>query len=262
MRDTIAEALNLEHWYASPQGSYALLREKRLLQRVLSAWPRRGHSLLEVECGTGIFLDFFWEGGFDVTGTDAQPDLVALAQDRLNGRAEIQTSVPEYLPFPDNEFDYVALVHVLEYAEDAPLILAEALRVAAKGVVIAFSNPWSLAAFGHACRKLLPVKKSLGLWNSPQSFSAWHYYKMLRAQSCSARFCLRSTLPGPQWTWGRRFSAINTLTLPLPFGALGVLRIDHCLQHSGTGLPLHLKRVCLKKLTPVRIMERSRKDIP
>lgn len=261
MRDTVTESLNLQHWYASPQGSFSLLREKRLLQRVLSPWPRRGHSLLEVECGTGIFLEFFWEGGFDVTGVDTQPNLVALAQSRLNGKAEIQTSTPEYLPFYDNEFDYVALVHVLEYAKNPSLVLAEALRVAAKGVVISFSNPWSLAALGNACCKWLPRKKSIGLWNSPHIFSAWQYYKMLRAQPYFARFCIRSTLAGPQWTWEGRFSAINLLTLPLPLGALGGIRIDHCPQQGGTGLPLHLKGVSLKKFTPVRIMERSRKDI-
>lgn len=261
MRDTIIESLNLEHWYASPQGSFSLLREKRLLQRILSPWPRRGHSLLEVECGTGIFLDFFWEGGFDVTGVDAQPNLVSLAQSRLNGKAEIQTSTPEYLPFHDNEFDYVALVHVLEYAKNPLIVLAEALRVAAKGVVISFNNPWSLAALGNACCKRLPGKKCCGLWNSPNGFSAWHYYKMLRAQSCTARFCLRSTLLGPRWTWGGIFPAVNLLTLPLPLGALGGIRIDQCPQQAGTGLPLHLEKVSLKKFTPVRIMERSRKDI-
>lgn len=261
MRDTIVESLNLEHWYASSQGSFALMREKHLLQRILSPWPRRGHSLLEVECGTGIFLEFFWEGGFDVTGVDAQPNCVALAQNRLDGKAEIQTSTPEYLPFHDNEFDYVALVHVLEYVENPPLVLAEALRVAAKGVVISFSNPWSLAALGNACCKKLSLKKNFGLWNSPHCFSAWYYYKMLRSHSCSARFYLRSTLAGPRWTWGGRFMAINLLTLPLPFGALGGIRIDHCPQQAGTGMPLHLQRVSLKKFAPLRIMERSRKDI-
>lgn len=237
-----------------------LMREKRLLQRILSCWPRRGHTLLEVECGTGLFLDFFWEGGFDVTGLDTQPTLVDLARSRLNGKAEIQLAPPDALPFPDNDFDYVALIHVLENSDQAQAILDEALRVAAKGVVVAFINPWSLASMGHALSAWLPWKKSVSPWNCKQHLSAWNYCKMARRTLRPKAFSLRSTLLGPQWTWGKGFALLNTLTLPLPFGALAVLRIDHGPQHGGTGVALRLKPVSLKNLSPVRIMERSHKE--
>ncbi|MEG2171928.1 MAG: class I SAM-dependent methyltransferase [Desulfovibrionaceae bacterium] len=260
MKDTSDYALNQENWYASSQGSFTLMREKSLLQRALSPWPRRGHSLLDVQCGTGIFLDFFWEGGFDVSGIDSHQVFVSLAAERLNGKADVQVGVPDYLPFPDNEFDYVTLLHVLERAQSAPPILAEALRVAAKGVVIAFLNPWSVAAWGDRIACCLRRKTRAAPWAAHKHISPLEYYRMVRACPCKASISLRSTLFGPQWTWSQRFSVVNTLTLPLPFGTLGIVRIDLAPLHVGTPLPLRLQNVSFKNLTPVRIMERSRKD--
>lgn len=249
-----------ELWYSSPQGSFALLRHKALLQRVLSSWHRRGHSLLNVQCGSGIFLEFFWEGGFDVTGVDSQPQLVAQAQERLNGKAEIHLATPDYLPFEDNEFDYVALLHGFENTQDGEHMLAEALRVAAKGVVLTFSNPWSLAyatGLGGCClrKQHLPAP-----WNIGTQFSPLHYYKMLRGLAGPARICLRTTLLGPQWTWANYVPYLNCMTLPLPLGAVGALRADQQPLQTGTALPLRLQNVGFKNLSPVRIMERRHKD--
>lgn len=261
MKECTNTAFDLENWYASSQGTFALTQEKSLLQRALSPWSRRSHSLLDIQCGTGIFLEFFWEGGFDVTGIDSQHQLVELAHERLNGKAEIQTSVPDYLPFPDNEFDYVALIHVLEHADKASLILSEALRVAAKGVVIAFMNPWSLAFCGNALARCLPWKKQHAPWTAHTHISPWGYYKMLGSVSCNARISVRSALFCPQWAWTFCLPAFSAHSLPLPFGALGVMRIDIKPLHAGKALPLRLKSVRLKNLAPVRIMESSPKDI-
>lgn len=261
MKERTDTALDLENWYASSQGAYALVHEKSLLQRALSPWSRRGHSLLDIQCGTGIFLEFFWEGGFDVTGVDSQHQLVALAHERLNGKAEIQTSVPDYLPFPDNEFDYVALIHVLEHADKAPLILREALRVAAKGVVISFINPWSLAYCGNVLTQCLPWTKQRAPWTAHTRISPWGYYRMLNSVVRNVRISVRSALFGPQWAWTCRLPAFSAHSLPLPFGSLGVMRIDIKPLHAGTALPLRLESVRLKNLAPVRIMESSHKDL-
>lgn len=259
-----------DQWHASPQGAFVLCREKALLQRVLSSWPRRGHSLLNVQCGTGVFLDFFWEGGFDVTGVDKQASLVAQAQNRLDGKAEILIAAPDYLPFDDNEFDYVALLHSFDTVENVETILTEALRVAAKGVVLTFYNPWSAAYAARLCCRLW-ARSSLGRkmgtpqgltapWNIAAPLSPLKYYKALRKISDCSRISLRTTLIGPQWTWGKYSALINCFVTPLPLGAVGALRVDHHPLQAGTSLPLRLQNVRFKNLTPVRIMERRRKD--
>ena len=46
----------LHDWYATPEGTYAITQENRLFQHLISQWPRRGHTLLDIGCGAGIFL--------------------------------------------------------------------------------------------------------------------------------------------------------------------------------------------------------------
>lgn len=109
MWSQISQSLSLSPWYATPQGAYALAREKILLQHALSPWPRRGHSLLDMGCGDGLFLEFFWQSGFDVTAIDRASPLLDAARQRLHGRADIQAGALDSLPFADNTFDYVAI---------------------------------------------------------------------------------------------------------------------------------------------------------
>lgn len=167
----VAQSLSLSPWYDTPQGAYALEREKILLQNVLSPWPRRGHSLLEMGCGDGLFLEFFWQAGFDVTAIDRASPLLDAARLRLHGRADIQAGALDALPFADNTFDYVSITTPLPmsmtaapFLHPAPSqnvaerkspataslslaqdILREAVRVSAKGLVLRCWNPSSLA---------------------------------------------------------------------------------------------------------------------
>ena len=66
----------LHNWYATPEGTYAITQENRLFQHLISQWPRRGHTLLDIGCGAGIFLEMLWHYGFDVTGLDTGTDLL------------------------------------------------------------------------------------------------------------------------------------------------------------------------------------------
>ena len=90
-------------------------------------WPRRGHTLLDIGCGAGIFLEMLWHYGFDVTGLDTGTDLLDMARERLGNRAEFQLGRPEHLPFDDEEFDYAALLTVLEYVDNPEDVLREAI---------------------------------------------------------------------------------------------------------------------------------------
>ena len=126
----------LHDWYATPEGTYAITQENRLFQHLISQWPRRGHTLLDIGCGAGIFLEMLWHYGFDVTGLDTGTDLLDMARERLGNRAEFQLGRPEHLPFDDEEFDYAALLTVLEYVDNPEDVLREAIRVSHRGVII------------------------------------------------------------------------------------------------------------------------------
>ena len=82
-------ASKYDGWAESRQGQFVLQHEKRLFQRLLSPWPRRRQTLLEPGCGTGIFLEFFWEAGFDVSGIDSSSAMLARARKRLGSKAEL-----------------------------------------------------------------------------------------------------------------------------------------------------------------------------
>ena len=69
-------------------GQYALHMQKQLVQHCLAPWPRRGRTLLEVNCGRGELLPLLWEYGFDMTATEHNPELRAEAS-RMADRAEV-----------------------------------------------------------------------------------------------------------------------------------------------------------------------------
>lgn len=226
MWDTSA-AERYEGWFQTRAGSFALAAEKRLLNQMISGWPRRGQSLLEIGCGTGIFLQGFWEAGFDVTGLDRSPEMLSAARQRLGERADLQVGAACTLPYEDREFDFVALLTVLEFLPDPLEALREARRVARKGLLVAFLNRCSL----YYLRAGLPLP---GLRDSTLRKAHWftplEIRRMLLQAAPGKRLALRTVLPGPVWSWRRTppLSWCNSLPLPFPFwcGAFGAARVD------------------------------------
>ena len=64
-------------------------QRRRLLQRLLAPWRRRGSTLLQVGLGCGLLPDFFWEAGFDVAALDADPENQDLITARDNAQANV-----------------------------------------------------------------------------------------------------------------------------------------------------------------------------
>ncbi len=109
-----------------------------LFERFLDElWKQDARHVLDVGCGGGRLLAVARERGISATGVDQEgPRLAALRADGfsvLDGRAE-------ELPFPNDAYDWVTLRHVPHHLEDPARGLAEALRVARIGVLVA--EPW------------------------------------------------------------------------------------------------------------------------
>lgn len=210
-----------EQWFDTPHGQFALEREVQLLQSVLAGWPRRGRKLLEIGCGTGLFLEHLYQMGFDVSGIDSGPDMIMAARQRFGNRAELFHGDGELLPFTDNEFDYAFLWSVLEFTDDPAAMLTEAARVAEKGLLIGFLNRNSLYY-------TMNVKDSGGRLAGGHWFT-WCEMQDLVKESTGFRPTLsRSVLPGPMNTWkttglGRR---INSIIYPPFLGAFTAVRVD------------------------------------
>ena len=93
---------------------------------------RAGDAVLEVGCGSGVFLGLAAAGGARVAGVDAAPALVAIARERVP-EADVRLGDAEALPFPDDTFDLVAGLNVFFFASDMVAALREAGRVARPG---------------------------------------------------------------------------------------------------------------------------------
>jgi len=239
MWDTEAAA-RYESWFQTPAGAFALQAEKRLLHRLISCWPRRCQSLLEVGCGTGLFLESFYEAGFDVTGLDSSQDMLAAARKRLGHKAELQCGTASCLPFDDREFDFVAMLTVLEFLPKPLEALQEARRVARKGLLVAFLNRHSLYYLSHGLE--LPFLRASAMrrahWFSPREMR-----RMLQQVAPNRPVSLRGVLPGPDWTWRDTppLGWCNSLVLPLCLGAYGAARVNLFENAPLTPLPAFAK---------------------
>jgi len=239
-----AAAERYEAWYATKRGSFALAREQRLMADMVSPWQRRNHSLLEIGCGAGHFLEMFYDGGFDVTGLDKSEAMLEKARERMEHRATLRVGDATHLPFDDDEFDYVAIVTALECMENPEDALAESFRVAQRGVVVAYLNSWSIyRQEQHIARLWRRFRQTVGgrmakitgadtpdphrkrALDSPW-FNIVSICRLIEKASGKRPSSFRSTLFPPSFFW----SGVKPFSLSwahlLPFGAVSVVRID------------------------------------
>ena len=88
-----------------------------------------GQRVLEVGCGTGVFLRRAADVGADVHGVDSSEALLEVARERVP-EADLRLGDMEALPFDDNLFDVVAGFNAFFFAVDMVGALREAGRVA------------------------------------------------------------------------------------------------------------------------------------
>lgn len=253
--DERAALERLEAWYASPKGAFALARKQRMLSTVIAPWQRRYHSLLEIGCGSGLFLKQFYSGGFDVTGVDKNEAMLDKARRTMGNKVTLRNGDATRLPFDDGQFDYTALVTSLEYMDKPEEVLREAFRVATHGLVIAFTNAWSLLrleqllsrAYRRIQRRFALSEKSTNKFFTGKA-DILHWYNVFSL--CRAIYvasglrptAIHSTLFAPSaFWWGKPLFTLPWVSL-LPFGAVTVVRVD-IIPLCPTPLVLRTKRL-------------------
>lgn len=102
----------------------------------------RGARLLEIGCGAGELTDFLVSAGARVTAVDVSAGMLALAREKLGGKAELlQADLHDGLFFlADGEVDLVVASLVLHYLEDWEPVLDEVHRVLRPGGHFVFST--------------------------------------------------------------------------------------------------------------------------
>jgi SAM-dependent methyltransferase len=106
----------------------------RFAARLLAARPK---EVLDVGAGAGALLGILRAAGVPCRGTEPDPERVrALVQ----GGCDAVCADAAHLPFEDGVFDWVAMRHVPHHLADPARGVAEALRVARRGLLVA--EPW------------------------------------------------------------------------------------------------------------------------
>ncbi len=92
--------------------------------------------VLEVGAGHGAFTKKLYDNKFDVSACDLFPDIFYF--DKIECKfADITKS----LPYPDNSFDIVTAVEVMEHIHDHTVFMKECNRVLKQGGILAVSTP-------------------------------------------------------------------------------------------------------------------------
>jgi ubiquinone/menaquinone biosynthesis C-methylase UbiE len=205
-------AAHYEAWYETPEGRRADELEKTMLGWLLQAFPQLD-SVLEIGCGTGHFSHWLGDQGLAVVGLDLSPAMLAEAR-ALDGVPLVRGDARR-LPFTDGAFDLTAFITTLEFLEQPQEALAEARRVARRGLILGVLNRWSV----------LGLQRRLEGLFRPTVYDAAHFYgvgelkRLLRSVARGkARIVWRTTLSPRGCPWSQTV---------LPWGGfIGMALID------------------------------------
>jgi ubiquinone/menaquinone biosynthesis C-methylase UbiE len=160
-------ARQYDNWYQNPENRFVADLEDELVLRLLE--PVRGERVLDIGCGTGRHLLMFSELGLDITGLDASPHMLGIAQKKLGHRVELHEGLAEDLPFEDNSFDIATLITTLEFVDDTEKAFEEACRVAESRIFLGVLNRYAIKGIERRVRGIL----SESIYNRARFFSVW-----------------------------------------------------------------------------------------
>jgi demethylmenaquinone methyltransferase/2-methoxy-6-polyprenyl-1,4-benzoquinol methylase len=114
----------------------SLGQDPRWRRFLVSRLPRGGH-VLDVATGTGLVAAELLRQGFEVTGVDQSPEMLAVARDRFGERVRLVDASARALPLDSGSFDHLTFTYLLRYVADPPATLAELARVVRPNGVVA-----------------------------------------------------------------------------------------------------------------------------
>ena len=188
-------AAHYEAWYETPEGRRADELEKAVLGRLLRGFSRLG-TVLEVGCGTGHFSRWLGAQGLAAVGLDLSPAMLAEAQ--VLDAGPLVRANARRLPFADGAFDLAAFITTLEFLERPRESLAEAMRVARRGVMLGVLNRWSVLGLQ---RRLAGLFRRT-VYDAARFYGVGELKRLLRLIARQkARVVWRTTLFPHCWPW-------------------------------------------------------------
>jgi demethylmenaquinone methyltransferase/2-methoxy-6-polyprenyl-1,4-benzoquinol methylase len=114
----------------------SLGQDPRWRRYLVSRLPRGGH-VLDVATGTGLVAAELRRRGFEVTGVDQSPDMLAIAERRFGGQVPLIKASADALPLDPAAFDHLTFTYLLRYVADPAATMVELARVVRPGGVVA-----------------------------------------------------------------------------------------------------------------------------
>ena len=143
--DSAAEGYDARYQENSPGGLAFRIRK----QHVLELFDKAGGSVLDVGCGTGVIVDELLDLGCQYTGVDPAPKMIENAKKLHNGKGKTDFAVgsAEIIEYPDETFDAVICMGVLERVGDYEKALGEMVRVLKPGGTLMVTMPNRLSPY-------------------------------------------------------------------------------------------------------------------
>lgn len=102
-------------------------------KKLLDKWVF-GKKVLDIGCGTGIYVDYLAKKGFDAVGVDFVKEFIDFAKKHRQGKFLVNNAYK--LPFKDKSFDTVIMFDVLEHIEDELKVLTEIKRISKNRIIL------------------------------------------------------------------------------------------------------------------------------
>jgi len=137
-------------------------RRKFTLEMVEARVPP-GRKILDIGCGTGHLAGELMKRGYEAWGVDLSDAMVEYAREHYNPD-RFRVGDIEHIPFPDNTFDGVVCLGVMEYLEKDEPAVREMWRVLKPGGRAVITTPNIACPFFHmdmAFQKLRVVGRPL-----------------------------------------------------------------------------------------------------
>ena len=130
--EAMAEHDERHWWYRGRREVVAALIRRKV-------FPPKGAKLLEIGCGTGHNLAMLGEFG-TVDALEVDEVARGMAQERL-GRAVLSAPLPQLAGVPNNQYDLVAALDVIEHIPDDRAALEGIARVLKRGGKLVMTVP-------------------------------------------------------------------------------------------------------------------------